>query len=111
MCAGGGGDAAVTAKTGCGGFRECDVLLYARRFPLCLKGAVYESYARPAILYGSDEWCLKESEIRILEIYKFVVHALFEGSCGSFGYGKQCLLIWSCVEERGWSHLKKDIRF
>ena len=29
----------------------------------------------------------------------------------SVGYGKQCLLVWSYVEERGWSYLEKDIRF
>ena len=29
-----------------------------------LKEAVYESYMRPAILYGSEAWCLKESEKR-----------------------------------------------
>ena len=40
-------------------------MLYGR-FPLKLKGAVYKSYARPAILYGSEECCLKESEMRIL---------------------------------------------
>ena len=47
-------------------FRECDELLCGRRFPLRLKGAVYKSYVRPAILYGSEAWCLKESEMRIL---------------------------------------------
>ena len=31
-----------------------------------LKGAVYDSYVRPAILCVGEAWCLKESEIRIL---------------------------------------------
>ena len=68
VCAGGGCEAAVTARTWCGWvkFRECSELLYGRRFPLMLKGAVYASYARPAILYGSETWCLKESEMGIL---------------------------------------------
>ena len=59
-------EAAVTARTRCGWakFRECSELLYGRRFPLRLKGAVYESYVRPAILYGSEVWHLKESEMR-----------------------------------------------
>ena len=35
-------------------------LLYGWRFPIKLKGAVYESYTRPAILYGSEAWCLKK---------------------------------------------------
>ena len=29
--------------------------------------AVYESYVRPAILYGSEAWCLKESDMGILQ--------------------------------------------
>ena len=41
-------------------------LLYGRRIPLMLKGAVNKSYIRPAILNGSEAWCLKESEMRIL---------------------------------------------
>ena len=41
-------------------------LLYGRRFPLQLKGVVYKSYVRPAILYGREAWCLKESEMGIL---------------------------------------------
>ena len=41
-------------------------MLHGRRFPQKLKGAVYKSYIRPAILYGSEAWCLKESEMGIL---------------------------------------------
>ena len=29
----------------------------------------------------------------------------------SVGYGRQCSLVWSCVEERGWSCLEKGIGF
>ena len=60
--------AAVSARTRCGWvkFRECGELLYGRRFPLRLKGAVNKSYVRSAILYGSEAWCLKESEMSIL---------------------------------------------
>ena len=46
---------------------------------------------------------------RQIKIYRFDVHAGFEGSHGLVDYGKQCSLVWSCVEERGWSHLKKGI--
>ena len=42
-------------------------MLYGRRFPLKLKWAVYRSYVRPAILYGSAAWCLKEIEMGILQ--------------------------------------------
>ena len=42
-----------------------------------LKGAVYKSYVRPAILYGSESWCLKESEIGILrKTERFMVRAM-----------------------------------
>ena len=47
-------------------FRECGELLYGWRFPLDLKEAVYWSYVRPTMLYGSETWCLKESEMGIL---------------------------------------------
>ena len=53
--AGGVCEVAVSARTRCGcvRFRECGELLYGRKFPLKLKWAVYKSYVRPAILYGS----------------------------------------------------------
>ena len=68
VSAGGGCEAAVTARIRCGWakFRECGELLYGWRFPLDLKGAVYWSYVRPTMLYGSEVWCLKESEMGIL---------------------------------------------
>ena len=68
VSAGGGCEAAVTARTRCGSvkLRECVELLYGRRFPLMLKWAVYSSYVRSAILYGSEACCLKESEMGIL---------------------------------------------
>ena len=97
---GGGCEAALTARTRCGWvkFRECGELLYGRRFPLELKWAVYESYIRPAILYGREAWCLKKIEMGILQwtersmvraicgvqlkdkkkVYGFDVHAVFE---------------------------------
>ena len=48
--------------------REWGELLYCRRFPLRLKGAVYESYVRPAILFECEAQCLKESEMNFLYI-------------------------------------------
>ena len=52
VSAGGGCEAAVTARTGCEWvkFRECSEFLYGRGFPLRLKGVVYESYIKPAML-------------------------------------------------------------
>ena len=48
-------------------FRECGELLCGKRLPLKLKETVYKSYVRPATLYGSEAWCLKESEMGILQ--------------------------------------------
>ena len=44
-------------------FRDGSELLYGRRFPLRLKGAIYMSYVRSAILHGSEAWYLMESEM------------------------------------------------
>ena len=65
---GGGCEAAVTARTRCGWLRlrECGELLYGR-YPIKLKGAANKSYVRPVALYGSEAWCLKESEMGTLQ--------------------------------------------
>ena len=65
VSAGGECEATITAKTRCGWlkFRECGELLYGRTFPLRLKGAVYKSHVRLAILYESEAWYMKESEM------------------------------------------------
>ena len=89
----------MTARTRCGlvKLRECSELLHGSRFPQKLKGAVKKSYVRPAIQYGSEAWCLKESEMGIIprtersnvcnvwstaqrkkKIYRFDVDAGFE---------------------------------
>ena len=67
VSAGGGCEVAVTARRicGCFKFREYGKLLYGI-FPMKLKGAVYKSYVRPAIQYGREVGCLKESEMGIL---------------------------------------------
>ena len=47
-------------------FRECGELLLGRRFSLKMKGMVYLSSVRSAMLYGSETWCLRENEMIIL---------------------------------------------
>ena len=81
VIAGGGWQAAVTARTRCWWvkFWECGELLYGRRFPLRLIGAVYKSYVRPAIQYGSEAWCLKESEMGIL---RWTERSMVRAMCG-----------------------------
>ena len=68
VSASGGCEAGMIARTRCGlvKFRECGVLLYGWRFPLMLKEVVYEIYVMPAILYGSEAWCLNVNEMGIL---------------------------------------------
>ena len=41
----------------------------------------------------------------------FDVHVGFERNHRSIGYGKQCSMVWSCVEENGRSSFEKGIRF
>ena len=62
VTAGGECVAAVTGRARCGWVKlmECGELLYNRKFSLRVKGAVYESYVRPAILYESEAWCLNK---------------------------------------------------
>ena len=68
VSAGEGCEAAVTVRTRCGWhkLRECSELQYGRRLPPKLNEAVCKSYVRPAILYGSESWHLKESEMGII---------------------------------------------
>ena len=63
-------EAAVTARTRCGWgkLRECSELLCGNRCPLNMKGTVYMSCVRPAILYEIEAWCLKESGMGILRL-------------------------------------------
>ena len=61
-------ETAVTARTRIGWmkFRECSEILKGRRFSLKMKGKVYKSFVRSAMLYGSEAWCLTEKETAIL---------------------------------------------
>ena len=62
-------EAAVIARTKLGWkkLRECGEILFRKRFSLQMKGKVYKSYIRSAMLYGSEIWCLKENEVAILK--------------------------------------------
>ena len=59
---------AVTSRTriGWAKFRECRDLLGGKKFPLKIKGSAYKSYARSAMLYGSETWSLGQNDIGIL---------------------------------------------
>ena len=60
-------------------FRECGELLRGRRFSLRMKGMVYRSCVRSAMLYGSETWCLRESEMAIL---RRTQRAMVRSMCG-----------------------------
>jgi len=79
--AGGGCEAAVTAKARIGWvkFRKCGELLNSKRFSLSLKGLVYRSCARLVMLYGS-ETCLRENEMAILGM---TGRAMVRAMCGA----------------------------
>ena len=63
--ASGGCETSVTARVKIGWmkFRECGELLLGGRFSLKMKGMVYRSCVRSAMLYGSETWCLRENEM------------------------------------------------
>ena len=62
-------EAAVTARTRIGWikFREGEELLYGRKFSVKMKGRIYQSCVRTAMLYGSETWCLRGNEMAILK--------------------------------------------
>ena len=64
----GGNEAAVNTRTRCGWvkLRECDEMIHGR-FPLKHNGAVNRSCVRPALLYGSEAWCLKKMRWKFSE--------------------------------------------
>ena len=66
--ASGGCETTMTARVRIGWikFKECGELLLGRRFSLKMKGMVYRSCVRSAMLYGCETWCLRENEMIIL---------------------------------------------
>ena len=126
----GGCEAAVSARKRCWWvkFRECGDLLYGRRFPLRLNVVVYELCKSTNTVWKwsmvpEEKWdgnCAIDrenhgesnvwstSQIQ-KQIYGFDVHVWFEWNNGSDGYGKQCSLVWACVDEGGCSHLENGI--
>ena len=122
--AGGGCEAAVTARARIGWvkFRECGDLLNSKRFSLKLKGMVYRSCVRSAMLYGIDTWCLRENEMAILRrteramvrvmcgaklMEKKRTEDLMEDS-GSDGKGEWSEMVRACVAEGCWARSEKS---
>ena len=80
--ASGGCEAAVTARVRIGWvkFKECGELLNSKRFSLQMKGMIYRSCVRSAMLYGSETWCLRENEMAIL---RRTERAMVRAMCGA----------------------------
>ena len=78
--ASGGSEEAVKARTRIGWikFKECGELLYGRKLSLKMKGKIYQSCIRSAMLYGSETWCLRENEMAILR----TENAMMRAMCG-----------------------------
>ena len=72
---------AVTERTrfGWAKFRDCGELLQGRQFSLKMKGRVYRTCVRSALLYGSEMWCLRENEMAIL---RKAESAMVRAMCG-----------------------------
>ena len=41
-----------------------------------MKGRIYQSCIRSAVLYGSETWCLRENEMAILRTKKAIMRAM-----------------------------------
>ena len=109
--ASGGCEAAVIARARIGWvkFRECGELLNSKRFSLKVKGMVYRSCVRVAMLYGFEIWCLRENEIAILRRTESNGESNvwcktdgdigIERNSGSDSKGKWSEMVQACVEE------------
>ena len=77
----GGCETAVTVRSRIGWmkFRKCSEILKGRRFSLKMKGKIYKSCVRSAMLYGNEVWCLREKEMAIL---RRTVRAMIRAMCG-----------------------------
>ena len=60
-------------------FRECGQLLYWRKVSLKMKGRIYQSCVRSAMLYGIEAWCLRKNEMAIL---RRTEKAMMRAICG-----------------------------
>ena len=54
-------------RSGRAKFKECRDILLSKSFLLKIKGRVYASCVRSAMLFGSEVWCLRQNELDILK--------------------------------------------
>jgi len=74
-------EAAVTARTRIVWlkFQKHGEILHGKRYLLKLKGKIYRSCERSAILYESETWCLGEKKLSIL---RRTERAMIRAMCG-----------------------------
>ena len=60
-------------------FTKCSEILKVRKLSLKMKGKVYKSCVRSAMLYGSEAWYLREKEKAILRRTK---RLMIKAMCG-----------------------------
>ena len=116
--ASGGCETAVTATARIGRvkFREGrELQLNLKRFSLEVRGMVYQSGVRLAMLYGSETLCLRENDVAILRRTKRAMCVTklmgekedrvpdgdvgIDGNSGSDGKGEWIEMVQACVEE------------
>ena len=77
----GGCETAVTARSRIGWMKlwECNEILKRQKVFIKMKGKIYKSCVRSAMLYGCKAWCLREKEMAIL---KRTERAMIRAMCG-----------------------------
>ena len=75
-----GSTAVVTARTRITWieFRECWDLLHGRKCVIKIKGRIYLSCVRSAVLCRSETWCMRENERAVLRTKKAIIRAMCE---------------------------------
>ena len=69
----GGMETEITKRVGAGwrNWKICSVVLGDRRMPVKLKGKVYKTVIRPAMLYGAETWAttkIQEKRVGVTEM-------------------------------------------
>ena len=63
----GGMETEITKRVGAGwrNWKKCSGVLCDRRMPVKLKGKVYKTVIRPAMLYGAETWAVKATKLQL----------------------------------------------
>ena len=66
----GGIETEITKRVGAGwrNLKKCSGVLFDRRMPVKLKGKVYKTVIRPAMLYGAETWATTKRQEKRIEV-------------------------------------------